>query len=606
MGDPGWAEFMLPSHDELKRCSTTSQYSVLVAALCYEPNDENECSSLLATAGSTEQDLMISSSSEDWVKTPTATARPIIPTLKHPFSFQLKLHQLKRRTRGSKDDFATTDSTQVLLSTTSLKSSTEGRPVNITACPPQQTLWHRLLPSCCLQPHCNDDEDSCPLLDRQQHLQKTSYSDSSADYAVECEVILRSQQPQLNPFKQYLEQQPESCQSCGCCDGRSTPSASAVEPAASAAGVLSTQHNTVCNAPAAAIPCVPAPDQYSSTSGVPNCASAATPESATVPSWSYGSNSVQNLRSHMEDRVLTTDLTGHPTFGFAQRAGLCAVFDGYGGDQTAEYLAGNLLAHIVSQGAAALQEQPGSALAHAIGCAEREVLSAWVPGAGHASGSTLCLALLIDDTLHVTHVGDSRAVLAQGAKAVALTADHKASSTSEAERICAADPSAHITADGYLYGELGVSRGLGSAHLKADPAKRAYVATPEVTSIQLGPSDDFIVLATDGLWDKVGSQDAVAAARRSLAERKDATAASEALVDRAQKLGSQDNISIVVVLLHDRGIVLPKSNSRLFGRRAVAAPMVVGEGVSEGCEVTSAAAAANERGSGGGAACSSA
>jgi serine/threonine protein phosphatase PrpC len=32
-----------------------------------------------------------------------------------------------------------------------------------------------------------------------------------------------------------------------------------------------------------------------------------------------------------------------------------------------------------------------------------------------------------------------------------------------------------------------------------------YMATPDVTSIQLGPTDDFIVLATDGLWDKVRS-----------------------------------------------------------------------------------------------------
>jgi serine/threonine protein phosphatase PrpC len=238
-----------------------------------------------------------------------------------------------------------------------------------------------------------------------------------------------------------------------------------------------------------------------------------------------------------------------------------------------------MLEHVISQGAAALQDQPSSALAHAIDSAECEIVSAWVPGDTHASGSTLCLALLLDDVLHVAHVGDSRAVLAQGAKAVPLTADHTASSASEAERIHAADPNATVTADGYLYGELAVSRGLGSAHLKADPSKCAYVATPEVTSIQLGPADDFVVLATDGLWDKVSSQAAVTTARRTLAERNDAAAASEALVDRAQKLGSGDNISVIVLLLHGRGIVLPQSNSRLFGRRPVTASAVSDEGV---------------------------
>jgi serine/threonine protein phosphatase PrpC len=185
--------------------------------------------------------------------------------------------------------------------------------------------------------------------------------------------------------------------------------------------------------------------------------------------------------------------------------------------------------------------------------------------------------LLLDDVLHIAHVGDSRAVLAQGVKAVPLTSDHTASSAPEAERIHAADPNATVTADGYLYGELAVSRGLGSAHLKADPSKRAYVAVPEVTSIHLSPEDDFVVLATDGLWDQVSSQAAVAAARRSLAERNDAAAASEALVDRAQKLGSGDNISVVVLLLHGRGIVLPQSNSRLFGRRPLVPPAVGAE-----------------------------
>lgn len=286
---------------------------------------------------------------------------------------------------------------------------------------------------------------------------------------------------------------------------------------------------------------------------------------------SFGSSSIQNGRTHMEDRVLTVDLTGHPTFSFTQRAGLIAVFDGHGGHQTAQYLAANLLPLIVSEGQAALRAQPVRALQTAISRAENDLVSAWSPGSGHASGSTLCLALLLGDTLHVAHVGDSGAVLAQGTKAVSLTSEHKPTHPAETDRILATDPSVHVTKDGYLYGELGVSRGLGSAHIKLDPTKRAFVATPEITRLQLSPTDDFLVLATDGLWDKVKPQEAVTAARKSLAESKDPTVAAQALVERAQKFGSQDNISVVVALLHDRGIVLPKNNSRLFSRRTSAA-----------------------------------
>lgn len=303
--------------------------------------------------------------------------------------------------------------------------------------------------------------------------------------------------------------------------------------------------------------------------------------------WSFGSAALQNGRSHMEDRVLTTSLTDHPAFpSVAERAVLVAVFDGHAGQEAAQHAAASMVAHLASQGPTALQQQPAAALACAISLAEADLLAAWRPERGPASGSTVCMALLLDSVLHIAHAGDSRAVLAQGARVALQTSDHKPSCPVEAQRISAADPQAEVSSDGYLYG-LGVSRGLGSAHTKADPSKRAYIATPEVVSQQLGPGDDFVVLATDGVWDKVGSQEAVAAVRRSLADASNTAAAAQALAERAQKLGSQDNIAVVVLMLHGRGIVLPKSNSRLFSRRAAAAPAA-----AEGGEAAAAVAAA--------------
>lgn len=60
-----------------------------------------------------------------------------------------------------------------------------------------------------------------------------------------------------------------------------------------------------------------------------------------------------------------------------------------------------------------------------------------------------------------------------------------------------------MSADGYMYGELAVARAIGSAAWKRDPSKRALIPTPDLVSIQLQPDDDFVLLATDGLWDKV-------------------------------------------------------------------------------------------------------
>jgi protein phosphatase 2C family protein 2/3 len=287
----------------------------------------------------------------------------------------------------------------------------------------------------------------------------------------------------------------------------------------------------------------------------------------------------------MEDRTMAVNLTGHEALPVSDRAGLFSVYDGHGGHQVAEFLAENVQSQLLSAGAAAIAEQPLRVLGNAVENAERQLLVSYAEGdSTAAAGSTMCAVLLLDDKLHVAHVGDSRAVLARGTAAKQLTRDHKPACEIEAKRIMSDDPEAEITKDGYLYSELAVARAIGSAHLKRDPSKRALIATAEVATVQLERQDDFVIVATDGLWDTVSSNEAVSIARRILSETKDAAAASRALVERAQRCGSSDNISVVVLLLHDRSIQVPRSNSRLFKRPAVvSSPGSVSTGGNSPC-----------------------
>ena len=39
--------------------------------------------------------------------------------------------------------------------------------------------------------------------------------------------------------------------------------------------------------------------------------------------------------------------------------------------------------------------------------------------------------------------------------------------------------------------------------------KPAVTAQPEITRFQLAEEDEFLVLASDGLWDKLGNEEAV-------------------------------------------------------------------------------------------------
>ena len=49
---------------------------------------------------------------------------------------------------------------------------------------------------------------------------------------------------------------------------------------------------------------------------------------------------------------------------------------------------------------------------------------------------------------------------------------------------------------------LGTSRGIGDSYLK-----RCVIPNPEVRAQELRPGDDFVVVATDGLWDVLSTSE---------------------------------------------------------------------------------------------------
>jgi serine/threonine protein phosphatase PrpC len=152
--------------------------------------------------------------------------------------------------------------------------------------------------------------------------------------------------------------------------------------------------------------------------------------------WSFGSHCEQNKRNHMEDRFAAADLSDHAAFGAAHRAGFFAVYDGHSGHEAAEYLESHLQAYVLAAGPEALAADPLAVLSSAVQQAEAEILASYEAGRGsETAGSTLCAVLLVDDKLHVAHVGDSRAVLGRGAEPIQLTRDHKPGCQIEAARI---------------------------------------------------------------------------------------------------------------------------------------------------------------------------
>ena len=127
-----------------------------------------------------------------------------------------------------------------------------------------------------------------------------------------------------------------------------------------------------------------------------------------------------------------------------------------------------------------------------------------------SSAGTTANILLWDMDKGIAYIGnsgDTRAVLSRDRKAIDLTEDKKASDPREIARIV---KEGGFVVNNRVMGSLAVARALGDSHLKdADSdgiAKRVLISDPEVTVYVPQVTDDFIIIASDGLWDVLSSQ----------------------------------------------------------------------------------------------------
>ncbi|CDY10703.1 BnaA05g12330D [Brassica napus] len=97
-----------------------------------------------------------------------------------------------------------------------------------------------------------------------------------------------------------------------------------------------------------------------------------------------------------------------------------------------------------------------------------------------------------------------------------------------------------------IQGSLAVSRGIGDAHLK-----RWVIAEPETKMLRIDQDHEFLILASDGLWDKVSNQEAVDIARPFCVgtEMKPLLLACKKLVELSASRGSSDDISVMLIPL---------------------------------------------------------
>ena len=298
----------------------------------------------------------------------------------------------------------------------------------------------------------------------------------------------------------------------------------------------------------------------------------------SVKQLSWGVSCMQGWRPRMEDSHFALAQLGGE---WADTAAF-AVLDGHGGREVALFCQQRLPSAIAKQPKA----DPEAALKAAFEgmdkllCRpeEQSFLQSFTGAtrggntlqeAGRV-GSTAVVCLVQPKRLIVANAGDSRVVLSRDGVAVPLSEDHKPNLPAERIRIQRAGGVVERQQIGKhvqyrVNGNLNLSRTIGDLdykrNLRLPMSEQLISSTPDVIDFDRDEKDDFLLLACDGIWETMSSQDAVDFVNGRLQHDKDAPTAlstiMEELLDHcfAPDLASSggvggDNMTALLVLLH--------------------------------------------------------
>ncbi|KAK4432413.1 putative protein phosphatase 2C 38 [Sesamum alatum] len=216
------------------------------------------------------------------------------------------------------------------------------------------------------------------------------------------------------------------------------------------------------------------------------------------------------------------------------------VYDGHGGPETSRFVTETMFAN-VKKFASEHKEISANVITKAFLATEEEFLAVvrqkWHIMPQIASVGTCCLVgVICNGVLYVANAGDSRAVLGRGDRAggrvtaVQLSTEHNANVESVRDELRALHPNdSRIVVLKHkvwrVKGIIQVSRSIGDAYLKrsefnkepllqkfrvSEPFSMPILsAEPSMYVHRLGPKDQFIIFASDGLWEHLSNEEAV-------------------------------------------------------------------------------------------------
>ncbi|CAN6485723.1 unnamed protein product [Victoria cruziana] len=300
-----------------------------------------------------------------------------------------------------------------------------------------------------------------------------------------------------------------------------------------------------------------------------------------------------------------------------RRGTFVGIYDGHAGDDCSRYIARRLVPNFMMTAKRKPDASFGATLRDAFLLTDEEFLAVVDEGLEKtpilgSSGSCCLVGIIWGGTIWVANAGDSRAVLGRvgdssNVVAEQLSEEHNARIKSERRSLVAQhpnDPSIVVCVAG-VWRVKGISqytRAIGDADLKRPdsavasrfaryrhriPLSRAVLtAEPSIHEHPIQPEDRFLIFASDGLWDHVTNEEAVAIVaqnpRDGIAKRlvRAAIQAAQAStgqtyefvkkVNRGDRRSYHDDITVVVVYIdqdmvgNDANVSIPELTIRAF------------------------------------------
>lgn len=261
-----------------------------------------------------------------------------------------------------------------------------------------------------------------------------------------------------------------------------------------------------------------------------------------------------NYRRTNEDVCMITPLHSLTIFG---------INDGHGGSRAAEFI-NQRLPEYIGDLYYAKHIDLSTALSHSLLSIDQEFIKS-----GYTDGSTsLVVIITADGQMVIGNIGDCEGVLGY----TPIHPDDVIKSTRpliRMESLCPLGPhnprknpfeARRVTQNGgsltdgrvncYVASgqviSLAVSRAIGDAPAKYDTSP--LLATPDIYTYHLTGFEDFIVLASDGLWDVFNQQEIFFLVRDYLKNSLTPTDIAKKLIKSAYTRGSTDNVSVMVIL----------------------------------------------------------